>query len=202
MGHPGRRISNRMKTTEPFPLLTVRGLELRPVETGDCRALFQLTAANRSNLRIWLPWLDGIEGPADTAKFIEISRRNLADGTGLILAILLKGRVIGVIDFHHLDGINRKASIGYWLGERWCGMGLMSESVARLVEYGFQTLELNRIEIRVAPENKRSRRIPERLGFREEGRIRQAEWLYDHFVDHQIYGLLREDWEARESDSE
>lgn len=191
-----------MNTQETFPLRTARGLELRPVEPGDGRILFQLTAANRGNLRLWLPWVDGIQGPADTARFIEISRRSFAEGTGLVLAVRLQGRVIGVVDFHHLDSINRKASIGYWLGERWRGNGLMSEAVACLVKYGFQALGLNRIEIRVAPENERSRRIPERLGFREEGHLRQAEWLYDHFVDHVVYGLVRTDWLSRESPAE
>jgi ribosomal-protein-serine acetyltransferase len=42
-------------------------------------------------------------------------------------------------------------------------------------------------------ENKRSQAIPQRLGFTHEGTARQAEWLYDHFVDHQIYSLLRSD---------
>ena len=62
------------------------------------------------------------------------------------------------------------------------------------IAYGFNELDLNRIEIRVAEENKKSRAIPEKLGFQEEGKIRQAEWLYDHYVDHVIYGLLAEEW--------
>ena len=53
---------------------------------------------------------------------------------------------------------------------------------------------LNRIEIRCATQNVRSRAIPERLGFKEEGLIRDAEWLYDHYVDHIVYGMLESDW--------
>jgi ribosomal-protein-serine acetyltransferase len=48
--------------------------------------------------------------------------------------------------------------------------------------------------MRCAVENKKSRKIPERLGFREEGTIRQAEWLHEHFIDLVIYGMLASEW--------
>jgi RimJ/RimL family protein N-acetyltransferase len=70
---------------------------------------------------------------------------------------------------------------------------IMTKACEAFIEYGFNGLNLNRIEIRVAEGNMKSRAIPERLGFTEEGKIRQAEWLYDHYVDHIIYGLLAED---------
>ncbi|MEC0276957.1 GNAT family N-acetyltransferase, partial [Peribacillus frigoritolerans] len=63
-----------------------------------------------------------------------------------------------------------------------------------LTDYAFIELKLDKVEIRVAEENKKSRGIPERLGFINEGCIRQAEWLYDHYVDHIVYGMLTKDW--------
>jgi ribosomal-protein-serine acetyltransferase len=63
-----------------------------------------------------------------------------------------------------------------------------------LTDYAFNELKLDKVEIRVAVENKKSRGIPERLGFVSEGCIRQAEWLYDHYVDHIVYGMLAKDW--------
>ncbi len=70
----------------------------------------------------------------------------------------------------------------------------MARAFKAIVEYGFKDLGLNRIEVRAAAENKKSRALPERFGFTEEGNIRQAEWLYDHYADHVIYGLLVEEW--------
>jgi ribosomal-protein-serine acetyltransferase len=55
-------------------------------------------------------------------------------------------------------------------------------------------MRLHRLEVRCAVANARSRAIPERLGFRLEGTIREAEWLYDRFVDHAVYGLLEAEW--------
>lgn len=58
-------------------------------------------------------------------------------------------------------------------------------------------MKLNKVEIRVAVENKKSRSIPEKLGFVNDGCIRQAEWLYDHYVNDFICGMLAQDWKER-----
>jgi len=65
-----------------------------------------------------------------------------------------------------------------------------------IIEYAFKDLQLNRIEIRAGIHNRQSRAVPERLGFVNEGTARQAEWIYDHYIDHAIYGLLRSEWKA------
>jgi hypothetical protein len=55
-------------------------------------------------------------------------------------------------------------------------------------------LNLNRIEIRIAPENQASRAVCTRIQFRHEGILREAEWLGDRFVDLEVYSLLKSDW--------
>ena len=62
------------------------------------------------------------------------------------------------------------------------------------VDYAFRELKLNRVEVRCAEENSKSRAIPERLGFVKEGIIREAEWIYDHYVDDVVYGILSREW--------
>ena len=73
----------------------------------------------------------------------------------------------------------------------------MTAAVSALVRYGFYTLKLNRVEIRAGIRNRRSRAIPERLGFRHEGTLRQAERLADRHVDHAVYGMLAGEWRRR-----
>ncbi|MFD1777211.1 GNAT family N-acetyltransferase [Fredinandcohnia salidurans] len=70
----------------------------------------------------------------------------------------------------------------------------MTKTLKSYVDYGFRELGLNRIEVSIAAENKRSRTLVERVGFVEEGKLRQAEWLYDHYVDHIIYSTLAKVW--------
>lgn len=64
------------------------------------------------------------------------------------------------------------------------------------MEICFEQYKLHKIEIHCAVENDKSQAIPKRLGFQQEGVIRSAEWLYDRYVDHQIYGMLKEEWQA------
>ena len=108
--------------------------------------------------------------------------------------IWLKGKLVGVVGMDRIDWPNKTAEIGYWLGKGQEGKGLVTKCCRFLVEFAFMELKLNRLEIRCAPGNLRSRGIPERLGFTIEGRLKEAEWLYDHFEDHVFYALLAEEW--------
>ena len=73
----------------------------------------------------------------------------------------------------------------------------MTRVARALTDYAMNELKLNKVEIRCASGNLKSRSIPERLGFVQEGTIRQAEWLYDHYVDHIVYGVLAEEWNKK-----
>jgi ribosomal-protein-serine acetyltransferase len=70
----------------------------------------------------------------------------------------------------------------------------MTRSCRAIITYLFNELKLNRVEIRAAEFNMKSRSVPERLGFVQEGIVRQEEWINDHYVDHVIYGMLAKDW--------
>ena len=67
-------------------------------------------------------------------------------------------------------------------------------AVRAITNQAFKELKLNRIEIRCATGNKASQAIPKSLGFKEEGVMRQNEWLYDHFVDHIVFSVLASEW--------
>ena len=75
----------------------------------------------------------------------------------------------------------------------------MTRACRALVDHGFHDMGLHRIEIRVAPGNTRSRAVAERLGFTQEGVLRDAAWLYDHYVDYVVYGMLSNEWQATAS---
>jgi ribosomal-protein-serine acetyltransferase len=168
--------------------------ELRLLEDRHAQPLFRLTEENREYLSLWLPWVQDIRTLADTQRFIRQTLKQFADNDGFHAGIWHQGDLAGVIGFHHLDWLNYKTEIGYWLGQRFQGKGIMTRACQALVDHAFFELGLNRVEIRCGVSNKRSRAIPERLGFEREGVVRHAEWLFDHYVDLVIYSMLAEDW--------
>ncbi|TQR46020.1 GNAT family N-acetyltransferase [Paenibacillus popilliae] len=169
-------------------------IQLKILEIRDANELFLLSDKNREYLREWLPWVDRTVSVGQTKEYIQFSLKLFAENNGFNLAIFYKSRIAGCIGLHSIDWSNRKTSIGYWLGEEYQGNGAMTSACKALINYIFNDLALNRVEIRAAVLNTKSRAIPERLGFLNEGTVRQAEWLYDHFVDHVVYGMLKEEW--------
>ncbi|GGJ01626.1 50S ribosomal protein L7 serine acetyltransferase [Alicyclobacillus cellulosilyticus] len=165
---------------------------LTEVQAG---ALFALTDACRNHLRPWLPWVDETRTVEDTKAFIRRSLQQFADNNGFQAGIWYRGELAGVIGFHYLDWTNRRTEIGYWLAEHLQGRGIMTMACREMVDIALRDYGLHRVEIRVAAENRKSRAIPERLGFVQEGVLRQAAWLYDRYVDVIVYSMLKRDWE-------
>lgn len=171
-------------------------LELKIVEDGDAPDIFSLTDRNREYLRRWLPWVDGTRTVVDTRAFIERSRDQVQRGEGFQARILYRGHLVGVMGFVYVDPMNRRAEIGYWLAEAFQGQGIMTRACRALVEFAFRSLGLNRVEIRADMENRRSRAIPERLGFVQEAVLREAEFMDGHYIDLVMYAILRRSWPA------
>jgi ribosomal-protein-serine acetyltransferase len=169
-------------------------LSLKLIELKDAKRVFDLTDQSRTYLRKWLPWLDVTTTFEDTKWFIQDCMKNFEENKSMNTVIIFKGEIVGVAGFNSINWSNKTAYIGYWIGEDYQGNGIMTKVAKELTQYAFHQLNLHKVEIRAAVENKKSRRIPEKLGFVNEGKIRQSEWLYDHYVDHIVYGLLAEEW--------
>jgi ribosomal-protein-serine acetyltransferase len=183
-----------MQNQPHFSLSIDRDLELRLFEEADVQELFALIDRNRAHLREWLPWLDYNTSPEDSLKFIRGAQQQYLNNEGFQLGIRYKEQLTGVIGYHPVNWPNRHVEIGYWLGAEFQGNGLMTRACRALVDYAFEKLMLNRVVILCATGNRRSRAIPERLGFTREGILREGEWLYDHFVDLVVYSMLARDW--------
>jgi ribosomal-protein-serine acetyltransferase len=167
--------------------------QLRSIQLADAKELFALTDANRYYLRQWLPWLDVVTQVEHTRNFITRAIEQFAEDEGLVAAMCEDDKIVGTLGFNRIDRSNRTGYIGYWLSESHRGKGIVTESCRSLIDYGFTMLKLNRVVIACATANHLSRAIPLRLGFSHEGVARDAEWLYDRFVDHDIYALLAGD---------
>jgi ribosomal-protein-serine acetyltransferase len=167
--------------------------ELALVEHRHARELFALIEANRDHLRAWMSWVDQRRTQAEVSLYVATSLKQFAVGQGIIVGIWESGRLCGMVNCNPIDWPNKATYLEYWLGESYQGKGVMTASCRAVMDYLFGELDLHRVTIRCAAENKRSRAVAERLGFALEGISRDAEWLNDHFVSHAVYGLIKGD---------
>ena len=170
---------------------------LKILEPEDADLLFVLIDSNRLYLRQWLPWVDTNITLENSKLFIQSTKEQKELNLGFQCGIWFHGALAGIIGFFRIDWMNRSVEIGYWLGEYFQGYGIMIKACRALVDYAFYEYRLNRVQIRCATGNKKSNAIIERLGFIKEGTTRQAEFLYDHYVDLFVYGMTADEWIAR-----
>jgi ribosomal-protein-serine acetyltransferase len=172
---------------------------LTSVAEAHAKEVFALVDANRDYLRRWLPWLDSQRSPADTLAFIREAIASERRGRNLVVRIDHGGELCGMTGFNWIDSVNRCCEIGYWLRADRQGRGIVTRCCRALIEHAFETLDLNRVNIPVAVDNEKSRAIPERLGFRLDGTLRDGQWLYVRYVDLALYTLLRRDYRNRKA---
>jgi ribosomal-protein-serine acetyltransferase len=101
-----------------------------------------------------------------------------------------------MVGFHAVNWRDRSTTIGYWLAAGEQGRGVMTAAVRAMVDHGFGSMGLRRVVVTAAVHNERSRAIPQRLGFVQEGTLRQAVRVDDQYFDDAVYAMLAEDWPA------
>jgi len=173
--------------------LTTDRLLLRPMQVEDAPVLFSF-------------WSDpvvtkymNIESFSEVAQaehMILLLQNLCAEDKAIRWTITLKdtGEVIGSGGFNYLDFENERAEIGYDLGAPYWGKGYAPEAIRAITAYGFQHLGLNRVEAKVEPENLNSIKVLNKLGFVEEGRLRQYEKSKGRLVDVLMFSALRDEW--------
>ncbi len=186
-----RRRSKRILVRHPAVIPVDDELELRLVRMQDADPIFALTDANRAYLRRWLPWVDATRSVEETRAFVRRSLDQLRRNDGFQTTIRFRGQVVGMIGFLYFDWANKRTEIGYWLAEAFQGRGIMTRACRALVDYAFEQMGMNRVEIRVATDNLRSQGVPKRLGFLAEGTLRESAALDDRFIDLVVFGQLQ-----------
>jgi len=171
-------------------------VSLRLFTNDDSEEFYNLVIDSKKHLEKWLTWVGSVESKEDTDESLKLRIESLVENSGypMWFAIIYKGKISGTIGFNDIDKTNGVGELGYFLGESFQQKGIMSRAYKTIIDYGFKILSLNRIEAYIANGNERSKALPRRFGFLEEGKIRQAEWLYDHYEDEIVYGLLAEDY--------
>ncbi|MEO5710430.1 MAG: GNAT family protein [Nocardioidaceae bacterium] len=178
----------------PSPTLDTDRLRLRPFTGADADALFALHSSAQV-LRFWdaPPWTER----ARAERFVAACRQMAEDGTGARLALdrSSDGTFIGWCSLTRWNPVYRSASMGYCLDDAAWGHGYATEAARALAQWGFDTLDLNRIQAETDTRNAASARVLEKLGFVREGTLREDCVVNGDVSDSWVYGLLEREWQ-------
>ena len=177
----------------PTPTLHTARLLLRPFHDADANALFALHSSGYV-LRYWdaPPWSE----PERAERFIAACRELAADGTGARLAIerVCDGAFLGWCGLVRWNPDHRSAALGYCLDDAAWGRGYATEAARALLEWAFDTLDMNRVQAETDTRNLASARVLEKLGFVREGTLREDCVVNGEVSDSWVYGLIRREW--------
>ena len=173
---------------------------LRLPRFQDYRQWYALRSESRRFLEPWEPsWRsDELTESAFRARVVR-NEQEFSSGQAVPLlvftratgaeATLLGGLTIGYIR----RGAAQCCMIGYWMGERHAGQGHMHGALKLVIPYIFSSLQLHRIEAACIPDNTRSIRLLEKVGFRQEGYLREYLKINGEWRDHVMFSLLAAD---------
>ncbi len=180
-----------------------RRVLLRALEPTDFNAWRDVRRRNHEWLTKWEPTRppgapDVVEDRDAFAVRCSARQRERQLGTGYGFGIFVDGEFSGEINLSSvLRGPFQSGYVGYWIDEAQAGNGYMPEAVVVLTQYAFDDLHLHRLQIAIIPRNASSRRVVEKLAYREEGIAERYLEINGEWEDHVRYAITSEEWERR-----
>lgn len=171
-------------------------IRLSLIDPKYSEALYAVIDGNRAHLRPWLGWVDRTNSVGDLNDFVASAGRRWAETGDVVAVIFFDSAPAGCIGLEGIDLTNCSGEIGYWLGKEFEGLGLITQAARTMLDYAFGEANLNRVQLRVSPQNERSKAVASRLGFVYEGTLRKVARMYDHFEDLQYYSIIKDEWDA------
>jgi RimJ/RimL family protein N-acetyltransferase len=171
-----------------MPFLETDRLALEPAEEDDAEVF---VAVNHSD---GMQTYGGLRKPSSTAAV----RDYIAETEDILLTISRDGEVIGYAGLTVEDKIDRRAEVYIYLLDEQQGNGYGPEALYRILQYGFEELNLHKVSGEAFSHNRPSQRMFEKLGFQHEGTFREERFKQGQYRDVERYGLLRADLTAPE----
>jgi RimJ/RimL family protein N-acetyltransferase len=177
------------------PRIETPRLKIRLVEAADLPSVLAINADDA--VTRYLPY-ETWTGDADAQAWFDRALQRLAarEAGQFVIVQRDSGRVIGTCLLFHFDEASARAEIGYVLAQESWGAGYMLEAMKAFVAFAFGQVGLRRLEAEIDPRNLSSAGLLARLGFVEEGLLRQRWDLKGEVTDSRLYGLLRAEWSA------
>lgn len=162
---------------------------LKEISLEEVQPIFTTLVRERDYFSEWLPFVEHTKEIADTEYFVESIMHG--DRNNLTCAIYYQNHFVGLVGLKDTDTTNKKTEIGYWLSENYQKKGIMTRACQAVIDYAFDVLEMNRVQLKAATGNIKSRQVAERLGFKQEGIERDGELHSRGYVDLVVFSLLK-----------
>ncbi|MBB3112555.1 ribosomal-protein-alanine N-acetyltransferase [Paenibacillus phyllosphaerae] len=180
-----------------FPRLETKRLVLRKMVEEDAPAMFDYFSKDEVTQYYDLESFTEVKQASD---LIAMFNQRYEEGKGYRWGITLKGaedQLLGSCGFHQWEKEHYRAELGYELAPAYWQRGIMTEAASAIIAYGFESLGLNRINAYIDPANISSHKLLKKVGFAEEGLLRDYFYEKGKFVDAVIFGQLKRDYEQR-----
>ncbi|MGO4570450.1 GNAT family N-acetyltransferase [Microvirga sp. 2TAF3] len=165
---------------------------IRPVSMADGA---ELIAANLASIAVHEPWVYPCRDAVGFEAYL--TRSDGERSVGFIARERESGRISGIVNINEIvRGLFQSAYLGYYGMAGFQGRGLMREAVGLVVTHAFDVLGLHRLEANIQPDNKPSRALVERLGFRKEGYSPRYLKIGGEWRDHERWAILSENWKS------
>lgn len=171
-------------------------IHLELINDEHAPPIFEMVNQHRTYLREWLSFVDRMQTVDFAQHFVKGTMQRNQDGMEHAFVIYADGVMVGRIGIYKIDHQNKIGEIGYWVVEDYQGKGIVTASCQAIVKFGFEELGLNRLEIKCGTGNLKSQGIPKRLGFKMEGVLSEAEFLHGHYIDLNLYSLIKSDFDS------
>lgn len=178
-------------------VLPVSGQIILQVPSQEAAAeIAALVRRNLEHLQAWMPWAVDNYSKKHASEWIATVGTTDKSSSAIGFLIRKNNVIVGTVGVHDIDRTNCHAKIGYWIDRDHEGKGIVSRCCRVLLDYLFDSMGINRVQINCNVDNSRSRAIPERLGFTYEGTAREVELLLGQYRDQAVYALLKSEWIA------
>ncbi|MBI9033980.1 MAG: GNAT family N-acetyltransferase [Bacteroidales bacterium] len=171
---------------------------LYEIQLEDATDIYNTINTQRDYLGEWLPFVEFSRDKSTTESFIRSTMDVPEEKRDFVFVIRFQTKFAGIIRFKETDHMNHRIEIGYWLSKDFQNKGIIIQSIKKMIDFAFEELKMNRIQIKCAVGNKKSIRIPTKLNCHFEGIERDGELLQGGvYTDLEVYSLLKKEWKSK-----
>ena len=168
-------------------------VEVRPYVASDADDLYAAARESVNEVGVWMPWCHPGYKLSDAEWWIESTVTGRNEKSMYDFAIVADGAYAGGCGLNHINWSDRLANLGFWVRSSLARRGIATAAAFKVVQWGFDETNLNRIEIVAACENLPSQRVAEKLGATKDAVLRKRTMVRESPADAFLYSVIRPD---------